>query len=1535
MTYKHCFISFIISIILFTGEIVYAQQPLPDPYSTSMPVNTARIWKAKIPLAQEADIISTSRTPKEVEQSTQYSDGFGRPIQFVIKQASPAGNDMVSATTYDAYGRELYNYLPYVSTSTNGEFRTNPFQQQAAFYNSYLAGQPGETAVGANQLNWAYSQRNFEASPLNRVVSSYSPGATWVGTQSHAMEQRSLVNTTTDNVQKWNIGAAAGSTPVNAGAYAAGALYKTMITDEQGHQTIEYVDNQGQVILKKIQNTATPDNGNGSTHSGWLSTYYVYDNNGMMRYIIPPSAVKLIDGTWTVSTSIADELCYRFEYDERNRMIIKKVPGTATGTGGEIRIVYDQLDRMVMQQDGNLRTQQKWQYLKYDVAGRVTALGLLTDPSNFNNQSYHINNAKTATDYPVLSSYTTELLEQTFYDDYTSWMNATNSSTLPATLDASVNGAGNSKFSTTYNTSPLYAQPISQSNMTKGLVTGSKTAVLGTNGTQFIYTVYFYDDQGRKIQTQTINITGGKDIYTVQYDWSGQTLTSLNAHNKGGTNAQTHLLAGTFTYDAQGRWLTTTKTLNSTVNGQVIPVATAQVVANTYTEMGQLKSKQLAPYYNGNAGLEALNYEYNIRGWLLGANRNYLSGSTNNYFGFELGYDKTNSAAAGNTYSIAYNGNITGATWKSKGDGVNRKFNFTYDNSDRLTAAGFLQNSSAGTWDNAYLDFSTANISYDGNGNLSTLNRKGFVIGGSKTIDNLTYSYLNGNNSNRLSNVMDAANDPQTKLGDFHYTAGKTSANADYTYDANGNAVTDYNRNITTSIVYNYRDLPQTITIAGKGTIQYTYDADGNKLQKTVTENGATIRHNGTDYTSNVTTTTKYVAGFIYKSVVYSNAALSTLQFTDKLLFTGHEQGRIRALYNDATDANKQTGYAFDYVLPDHTGNARMLLTDEKQTDIYPAATLETATYNGGTAQAYENQFYTINTASVIPASQLSWLSAATGGTYQNQNNNGTPTNTGNPYSNTTANSAQLYKLNGQTGDKTGLGITLKVMAGDQISLLGKSVWHSNGSTVSPYPINTALSAFIAAFAATAVASAGLHGNTTVLNNEPATTVPLSNLLNNTQEQPVPTAAPKAAINWILFDNQFRPVSMGTDLVNSSSDAVKEHAVLNIPMNKSGYLYIYCSNESNVDVYFDNVQVVNTRGPLLEETHYYPEGLIMAGISDRAWSKLPNRYGYQGKEFQTQEFADGTGLDEYDFGARFYDQQLGVWHTQDLAGQFASPYLAMGNNPAMYIDKDGNFAWAPVIILAVWGGVTAGVEADMNGGNFWDGFWRGAIVGAVEGALGQIGGGGTFFSQVLWGAGKGAVKEGIKATVFKEDNIGGAVLKGAGMGALSAAGKASIESYSNWKGGYGFGTNDGRMKSFVDDYANAIGTADESAAGQRFADYAVLKYKLPEETLAEKAMTDGARGAMIGIGTAILKSAFASLKDTWESGPVQLSLDATMNSSGTFSSRTYPSVTYKPTGNSGSVWKYWDDSRANKWLQMTPQRFDQKGLTKFLRPKKQ
>ncbi|TVR83502.1 MAG: RHS repeat-associated core domain-containing protein [Chitinophagaceae bacterium] len=90
------------------------------------------------------------------------------------------------------------------------------------------------------------------------------------------------------------------------------------------------------------------------------------------------------------------------------------------------------------------------------------------------------------------------------------------------------------------------------------------------------------------------------------------------------------------------------------------------------------------------------------------------------------------------------------------------------------------------------------------------------------------------------------------------------------------------------------------------------------------------------------------------------------------------------------------------------------------------------------------------------------------------------------------------------------------------------------------------------------------------------------------------------------------------------------------------------------------------------ETNYYPFGLAIPSQSFALPNEndtCQNRYLYNGKEFQ-----DDFKLNWYDYGARFYDAQIGRFHSVDpLAEKYLSisPYAYVGNNPIIRIDPDG------------------------------------------------------------------------------------------------------------------------------------------------------------------------------------------------------------------------------------------------------------------------
>ena len=260
-----------------------------------------------------------------------------------------------------------------------------------------------------------------------------------------------------------------------------------------------------------------------------------------------------------------------------------------------------------------------------------------------------------------------------------------------------------------------------------------------------------------------------------------------------------------------------------------------------------------------------------------------------------------------------------------------------------------------------------------------------------------------------------------------------------------------------------------------------------------------------------------------------------------------------------------------------------------------------------------------------------------------------------------------------------GLGITLKVMAGDKIDVFGKSYYFQNTSGTSgnsAVPVIDLLNAFLGSPASVGT----VHGVTSTAINVPAGLTGINSMVTQqtTQSNASPNK-PRAFINVVFFDEQFRTYTGGfaISMVGSNSVAKDHYSELqNLTAGKSGYVYIYCSNESPVNVFFDNLQVVHTRSALMEETHYYPFGLVMSGISSKAAGGMDNKKKYNGYELTT-DFDVNINESFY----RSHDPQLGrFWQLDPKPDEKTSLYSAMGNNPILQKDPLGDTIVAPIII---------------------------------------------------------------------------------------------------------------------------------------------------------------------------------------------------------------------------------------------------------------
>lgn len=792
----------------------------------------------------------------KISETVQYFDGLGRPKQIINIKASPLKRDVITNVVYDQFGRQSLDYLPVPQGgTTNGAIVTAP-----------LLNAPN-TPLG-NEI--IFSKKLFEDSPLNRVLQKKQVGDAWsekpVKFVYEANEDGEVLKYGTTTT--WENGATKSIINYN-GTYGISQLYKNTTIDEDGNKIIEYKNTRGQILLIRKVLSANEN----------ADTYYVYNEYDQLALVVPPLLSKM--QTWAINDQNA--LAYEYRYDNRNRLVEKKLPGK-----GWEYMVYDKANRLVFTQDGLMNVSDKWLFNKYDKLGRIIYTGIVKgEGSRETLQNMIINNliienqdgigfAKNGIQVYYSNNhfpYLETVLSVTYYDSYPPGTPVF----IPSVANEGLlDDNQNSEINTKSFPTASYVKNIEDDNWTKN------------------YT--WYDQKGRAIGNYSINYLGGYTKKESELDFSGAPKMVVTKHKRLNNDSE-RMISENFIYDHQNRLLTHTHRIDNN--------PTEYLVQNDYNELSQLKSKKVGGVVLGN-GLQTIDYKYNIRGWITQINdpTNLADGDL---FGYKINYTQVEGLQIPNSdftdmmVKPKYNGNIAEISWKTLTEDNEplKRYGYVYDGLNRLTA-GFYQRAGLETAKEYF-----EKIDYDLGGNIKRLQRSAGLMKGTATafqIDNLKYDYI-GNRLLKITEEQIGNND-----GYPYWQSPNTIS-----YDQNGNMISLFDKGIPV-IRYNHLNLPNFIIQNNRGT-WFTYRADGVKLKKIF---------------GNVET--NYLDGFQYKttkpSEISGGGGLVTINDPNevgvvKLRIIPTSEGYFDVLSNQ---------YIYNYT--DHLGNVRLSYADTNKDNI-------------------------------------------------------------------------------------------------------------------------------------------------------------------------------------------------------------------------------------------------------------------------------------------------------------------------------------------------------------------------------------------------------------------------------------------------------------------------------------------------------------------------------------------------------------------------------------------------------------------------
>jgi hypothetical protein len=796
-----------------------------------------------------------------------------------------------------------------------------------------------------------------------------------------------------------------------------------------------------------------------------------------------------------------------------------------------------------------------------------------------------------------------------------------------------------------------------------------------------------------------------------------------------------------FEYDHAGRLL---KTYHSVGTSPEILLS-----QNEYNELGQPVDKNL--HVVNSVPKQSVDYRYNIRGWLTSINNAQLSssnnGDTNNdsddLFGMELSYNT--SAGIGN--DLLYNGNISAVKW-SNGLGLSsvkeKGYVYSYDAMNRLTSAVFKEKASS--WTSGIGKFEEGNLTYDLNGNILSLSRydhRGMAL----PMDNLTYNYGSGTSrSNKLLGVTDAGDD----------NAGFREIDSsfeDYIYDANGNMVTDFNKqpgNVAVNESFDsgsanwvlVTNQPTRITF-NNGAVQLAAGTSFVKLEQrdiikpglpyqiivdrtwssgigtfTIGIGGTNIAAAGTGITAyNITAGTTSdlfltfntnFTGEVRSIQVIPGTAITSYNYLNLPSTIGQGLNSIKYIY-DATGKKlsqevfgvsdlikKKSDYAGEYFYENDT----LKFIHHEEGRIIPE-TGGSYTYQYNLKDHLGNVRLTFTTKQEVESSTATMETAnasAESGQYLYYDE---AIKISDPlydhtYNNTTGSTYYATRLTGgNTNAIYGLAKSLSVMPGDTVKaeVFAKYIDYGDSTNWSQGLKNLVQSI------SQGTAPIGTRVDGGAAGSLGASTYPFTPISHTSESG----TAPMAYLNYVVVSRDYTAVldqgfmRITTNSRESGQNVAHETLSASIAIQEPGYVYIYLSNENPtvVEVFFDDFKVEHIKSPVIQMDDYYPFGLTFNSYSRE--NSIENRYLYnQGtgeKTFLTERVYD-LGLNVDLSRDRTYDYITGRWWQIDpLADEpdftSLSPYNYSFNNPIRYNDPYGDCPICPALPFIFGGSAVA------------------------------------------------------------------------------------------------------------------------------------------------------------------------------------------------------------------------------------------------------